>query len=184
MYNQYGEYEKAINDCNAGIKLDSNYFKFYINRGVSFRKTGQYDIALADISKAIEKNPKSYETYLDRGILFTDQFNMYEQGIADFRVYLTFRPEDLNGDHNMSVAYYKYRNYDSAMVYCDKAIALAPDVAGPYYIKALISEAKGVFQDAFTYGSKARQLGFSLDDATLLRWQQNAGIQQVSMGKP
>ena len=182
MYNQYKEYEKAIQDCNNGLKLDSNYFKFYVNRGVSYRNTGQYEIALADFSKAILKNPKSYDTYLDRGILYTDQFMKYDLGIADFKIYLSFRPEDVNGSYNMAVAYYKKENFDSAVAYCNKAIQISPENAGPYFIKALISEARSDFNNAFLFGSQAKQLGYALDDAQLLNWQKKAGVPQVSLG--
>jgi len=181
MYNQYQEYDKAIYDCNEGLKLDSNYFKFYINRGVSFRNTGRFDLAIADFSKAIEKNPKSFDTYLDRGILYTDQLMKYDQGISDFKVFLGYRPDDVNGNYNLGVAYYKKQDFDSSLVYCDKAIRLSPETSGPYFIKALISEAKGNFTDAYSYGSKARQLGYSIDNARLELWRKNAGIPSMTL---
>jgi protein O-mannosyl-transferase len=181
MYNQYKEYDKAIRDCNEGIKLDSNYFKFYVNRAVSYRNMGQYDVALADFSKALSKNPKDYSTYLDRGILYTDRFMKYDQGIADFKIYLTYRADDVNGYHNMAVAYFKKQSYDSAVIYCDLAINKSPELAGPYYIKALISDAAGDFSNAFSFGSKARQLGYTIDETLLQNWQQKAGIPKVTL---
>ena len=182
MYNQYKEYDKAIKDCNDGLNLDSNYFKFYVNRAVSYRNTGRYEIALADFSKAILKNPKSYDNYLDRGILYTDRFMKYDLGIADFKVYLKFRPDDANGNYNLAVAFYKKQIFDSALVYCNKAILLSPQGYGPYYIMALISDARGDFNNAFLLGSKAKQLGYAVDDALLLSWQKKAGVPQVTMG--
>ncbi len=182
MYNQYKEYDKAIRDCNDGLRLDSNYFKLYINRGVSYRNTGRYDLAFADFSTAIRKNPKSYETYLDRGILYTDQFGKFDPGIADFRVYLAFRPTDVNGVYNMAVAYYKKQVFDSAVVYCNKAVGLSPQNSGPYYIMALISEARGDYAGAFNFGSKARELGYAIDEGMMQNWQVKAGIAPVSLG--
>ncbi len=183
IYNQsdYKEYEKAIQDCNTGLKLDSNYFKFYINRAVSYRNTGKWEIALADFSKAILKNPKSYDTYLDRGILYTDKFMKYDLGIADFRVYLNFRPNDVNGNYNMAVACYKNLNFDSAIVYCNKAIRLSPQEAGPHYIIALISDYRGDFNNAYLFGSRAKQYGYEVDESQLLNWQKKAGIPQVKL---
>ena len=179
--NEYKDYEKAIQDCNAGLKLDSNYFKFYINRAVSYRNTGRYDNALADFSKAILKNPKSYDTYLDRGILYTDKFMKYDLGIADFKVYLNFRPNDVNGNYNMAVAFYKNLNFDSAIVYCNKAIQLSPQESGPHYIIALISDYRGDFTNAYLFGSKAKQYGYEVEESQLLNWQKKAGIPQVKL---
>jgi lipoprotein NlpI len=183
MYNQYKEYDKAIRDCNDGINLDSNYFKFYINRGVSYRNTGRYELAFADFSKAIEKNPKSYETYLDRGILYTDQFMNYDAGIADFRIYMNFRPTDANVYYNMSVAFYKKQLYDSAIVYCKKAIQVSPQLSGPYYVMAIISDARGDYNSASEYGSKARELGYTVDEAQLQNWQNKAGMVALTLGR-
>jgi tetratricopeptide (TPR) repeat protein len=182
MYNQYKEYDKAIRDCNEGLSIDSNYFKFYVNRAVSYRNTGRYDMAFADFSKALLKNPKDYNTYLDRGILYTDQFMKYDLGIADFKVYLKYRPDNVDGYYNMAVAHFKKQSFDTAIDYCNQAIQISSEIAGPYYIKALISDARGDFNNAFLFGSKAKQLGYAFEDTQLKIWQQKAGIPDVSIG--
>lgn len=178
IYNQdpYKQYDKAIKDCNDGLKVDSNSFKLYINRGTSFRKLAMYDLALADFSKALQKNPKSYDTYLDRGILYTDQFAKYDLGIADFREFLKFSPNNKDGNYNLGVAFYKKGVYDSSMVYTQKAIALSKDYALAHYLCALLYGLKNDFSNAYYQGSQAQMLGCSVDQNLLKEWRVNAKI--------
>lgn len=178
IYNQdpYKQYDKAIKDCNDGLKVDSNSFKLYINRGTSFRKLAMYDLALADFSKALKKNPKSYDTYLDRGILYTDQFAKYDLGIADFREFLKFSPNNKDGNYNMGVAFYKKGDYDSSMVYTLKAIAISKDYAGAHYLCSLLYAMKNDYSNAYYHGSQAEMLGFSMDQDLMKNWRVKANI--------
>jgi Tfp pilus assembly protein PilF len=176
MYLQYKQYDKAIKDCNDGLKIDSTQFKLYINRGTAYRHLAMYDLALKEFSHAIKQNPESYDTYLDRGIMYTDQFNKYDSGIADFRHFLKFRPDNPNGNLNLGVAYYKNKNYDSSLNYLAKSAALSPDSPNPYYIFALVYAAKLDFAKAYEYGSRAQSLGMTMDNTLLESWRKNANI--------
>ena len=176
IYIQYKQFDKTIQDCNEGLKIDSNHFKLYINRGTAYRDMGIYDLALKDFTKAIEKNPRSYDTYLDRGILYTDQFNVLDKGVSDFRYYLKFRPEDKNGNYNLAVAYFKKQNFDSSLFFCNKTLQLSPDYPGAHYISALIFAVKQDYAKAYEQGSMALSLGFGVDQSLLESWHNKANI--------
>jgi tetratricopeptide (TPR) repeat protein len=176
MYIQYKQYDKAIKDCDEGLKIDSNHYKLYINRGTAYRDMAVYDLALENFSAAIRKNPKSYDTYLDRGILYTDHFNKLDSGVSDFRYYQLFRPDEKNGNYNLGVAYYKKQNYDSALYFCKRTLEIAPDYAGAYFVSALVYAVKQDFVKAYEHGSRAQALGFGIDQAMLDGWRKNANI--------
>jgi protein O-mannosyl-transferase len=178
IYNQdpYKQYDKAIKDCNDGLKVDSNNFKLYINRGTSFRKLEMYDLAINDFSKALQKNPKSNDTYLDRGILYTDRFAKYDLGIADFREFLKHAPNNKDGYYNMGVAFYKKGVYDSSMVYTLKAIALSREYALAHFLCAILYSLKNDYKDAYYHGSQAEMLGYSIDQELLKSWRIKAEI--------
>lgn len=176
MYLQYKQYDKAIRDCNDGLKIDSNRHKLYINRGTAYRAMGMYDLALNDFTTAILKNPESIDTYLDRGILYTDHFDQYDRGISDFRKFLTFKPRDKNGNYNLAVAFYKNHDFDSSLYYCDRTLEISPDYVAVHYIRALVYAAQKDYVKAYENGNKAQSLGFSVDPALLSRWRENAHI--------
>ena len=176
MYMQYKENEKAIKDCDEGLKIDSTQYKLYINRGTAYRNLAAYDLALTNFTAAILKNPKSYDTYLDRGILYTDRLNKIDSGISDFRYFLKFRPDDIHGNYNLSVAYYKKPNYDSSLFFSEKTLVLSPDYPDAHYMCAIAWAAKQDFVKAYEHGSKAQSLGFGIDSKLLDSWRKNANI--------
>lgn len=175
IYNQdeYKEYNKALDDCNAGLKVDSNNYKLYINRGTAYRNLERYDLALDDFTRAIEKNPESVESYLDRGILYTDRFGEYDKGIADFNKYLTQHPDHRDATYNLGVAYYKKGSYDSALIYLNKVLAKYSDNASAHFVAAVIYGEKKDFRNAYNHGIKAKEYGYDVSLNLLNYWQMN-----------
>ncbi len=176
MYIQYKQFDKALKDCDDGLKIDSTQYKLNLNRGTVYRNLAMYDQALREFSSALRINPQSVDTYLDRGILYTDRFSKYDSGIADFRHYLSYRPNDKNGNFNLGVAYYKNQNYDSSLNYLAKTLELSPDYKEAYYIRAVVYALKLDYAKAYENGSRAQSIGFSIDKALLESWRKNANI--------
>ena len=126
IFNENKQYDDALKDLSNGLKIDSTNFTLYKSRGIIYDNTGKYGLAMMNYSKAIKYNPEEYKCYFLRGILFTDKFAKYDLGIADFKKFLTHSPDDLNANFNLCVANYKKGSFDSARVYCLKALRLNP----------------------------------------------------------
>ena len=54
LYNNTGEYHKAIAAFTRAIELDPNFAPAYSNRGWAYIELGQYEQAIADYNKAAE----------------------------------------------------------------------------------------------------------------------------------
>jgi len=52
-YNEKGEYDLAIADCNRAIELDPNLAVAYYNRGLAYKEQGKKAEAIADFEKFI-----------------------------------------------------------------------------------------------------------------------------------
>ena len=57
VYNNKGEYHKAIIAFTKAIELDPSLALAYNNRGWAYIELGQYEQAIADYDKAIELDP-------------------------------------------------------------------------------------------------------------------------------
>jgi tetratricopeptide (TPR) repeat protein len=182
MYNHTDQYDKAMQDCNEGLKLEPDNFKLYVNRGISYRNTKQYGLAVKDYDRALQINPENWETYIDRGTIYTDFLSDFDKGIADFKTLLKHDPSHPDGNFNLGVAYLKKGVYDSSLVYTLKAIRLNPKNPTANYICALLYERKLDYQKACLYGNQARLLGFAIEDDVLKKWKQRAeaGTSDVS----
>jgi len=170
IYNQYDRYREAIADCDAGIAIDPDHYKLYVNRGISHKRLKQYDLAVRDFTVAIEKEPHDYQSYMERGIIYTDHLNQPEEGIPDFRTYLEHNPEHPHANFNMAVAWFKLREFDSAMVYCLRAMEFNPQNPVPYYIAAVIHADRNDFENALAMGTKAKAMGYAIDEKLLKTW--------------
>ena len=70
VYDEMGEYGKAIADYNKAIELDPNHALAYYNRGCAYGEIGEYEKAIADYNKAIELNPNDADAYYNRGLAY------------------------------------------------------------------------------------------------------------------
>jgi tetratricopeptide (TPR) repeat protein len=62
-----GDYDRAIDDFSAAIRLDPNYGIAYSNRGRAWTVLLELDRAIADFNEAIRINPKHANAYFNRG---------------------------------------------------------------------------------------------------------------------
>ena len=57
IYEQKGDYDRAIADYNESIRLDPIYALAYRNRASLYIKKGDYNRAMADLNEAIRLDP-------------------------------------------------------------------------------------------------------------------------------
>src|SRR5262249_47580211 len=85
LYFNNGDYDRAIADFSAFIRLRPNSVVAFNERGLSFGKKGDYDKAIADYTEAIRLNPFwSALPYYNRGSAYEKKGEL-EKALADFR---------------------------------------------------------------------------------------------------
>ena len=80
------DYDKAIADYTAAIRLRPHVTVDYSARGWVYAQKGDYDNAIADYTEVIGLNPKDGEAYYDRGSAYYEKrdTNLYPKAEADF----------------------------------------------------------------------------------------------------
>ncbi|MBA3704951.1 MAG: tetratricopeptide repeat protein [Bacteroidetes bacterium] len=174
MYNEFGQYDQAIEDFNRGMQIDPKFFRLYLNRGLSYQRKKDYQNALADYTKSIELDTSEGQSFFNRGVIYTDMLNKYDLGILDFKRALIKNPDNVDGMVNMGVAYYKSEKYDLAMEQYNKAQKLKPDEGKIYYFRALVYEAQGNYAKAVMDANTAVSNGYGVDAAVISKWQELA----------
>jgi tetratricopeptide (TPR) repeat protein len=61
------DYDRAIADFDAAIKLDPSSASAFANRGIAYERKKNYKMAVADYTEAIRLDPKYPNYYFDRG---------------------------------------------------------------------------------------------------------------------
>jgi hypothetical protein len=85
LYFTDGDYDRAITDFSAFIRLSPNSVAAFNERGWSYAKKGDYDRAIADYTEAIRLDPVwSALPYYNRGSAYEKKGEL-DKALADFR---------------------------------------------------------------------------------------------------
>src|SRR5262249_4283868 len=70
LYDDAGDFERAIPDYDNAIRLDPSYANAYSNRGNAHRAMGNFERAIADYSDAIRLDPDNPNRVRSRGYAY------------------------------------------------------------------------------------------------------------------
>lgn len=93
IYIESGQFEKAVEDFDQLIRLDSKDARTYSLRAQCFKELGRYKEAERDLSKAIKLDGREPMYYHARARLFWRQ-EKYAKAEADIKIELSMRPKD------------------------------------------------------------------------------------------
>jgi len=167
-------YDRAIDDYNKAIRLDTKYAVGFNNRGIAYLRKGRIDRAIEDFDEAIRLNPKYAMAFVNRAIAHQ------EKALWDFDAYLAEgKYEDLairdldkaiRLDRNNAIAFRtrgfvntRMQRYDRAIQDFDEAIRLDPRVGSHFSGRAYALRFVGQYERAIADYRKA--LTLQLDDA-------------------
>ncbi len=87
------QYDRAIADYSAALRLDPSYRVAYYYRGVSNSFIGQFDFAIRDFNAAIRLGRKDSFVYKRRGNAYRN-LRQFDRAIRDFDISLRLNPKD------------------------------------------------------------------------------------------
>jgi tetratricopeptide (TPR) repeat protein len=99
-----GEYDRAIADFDAAIRLDPASASTFNNRGSAWYAKGDPDRAIADFDKAIQLDPDYAFAYNNRGEVWKDKGD-FNRAIADYGKAIGLNPSYTAAYTNRALAY-------------------------------------------------------------------------------
>ncbi len=120
-----GDYQAAIDQYTAVLKLASDYAPAYNNRGFAYINLGQYDRAVADLNEALQLRPDYAAAYNNRGLAY-DNLGRYEQAMADLNEALRLNPDYADAYYNRGMVYKHLGQYEQATADYSKVIGFDP----------------------------------------------------------
>ena len=131
MLASQGSHEAAIQKYDAAIEVNPSISVGYINRGLAWLGLKRYSDALVDLNHAAELQPNLAVIYSNRSVIFR------EMGQRDASAQDCLKAIELAGEAaidghaygNMATYYFELGQYNLAITYYEKAIALQPDNA-------------------------------------------------------
>ena len=148
VHMEKGDYDAAIGDYNAALRLNPNDATAYHSRGTAYLATRHYDAALRDYNAALRLNPND-ATYDLRGATYLAKGH-YDAALRDFNMALSLNPNNPNAYANRGRVYSEKGDYGAALRDYDVALRLEPNSHVTYLTRGVVKFAAGRFSDAAT----------------------------------
>jgi tetratricopeptide (TPR) repeat protein len=147
VYDDKGQYDRAIQDYDQAVRLDPNYANAYNNRGIAYANKGQYDRAIQEYNQGLSLDPDDAIAYNNRGNAHADK-GQYDRAIQDFNQAIRLDPDYAYAYNNRGSIYNAKRQFDRAIQDFNQALRLDPDYAYAYNNRGNAYERKGQYDRA------------------------------------
>lgn len=157
-YFRLGDYQKAIAEYTAVIRLNPDSAEAYFNRGIAYVHLGDCQAAVADFTQAIQLNPDKDDAYYNRGNAYSILAN-YQAAIIDYTQAIQLNPSNTNAYHYRGIARCKaLADYQGAIEDYTQAIELNADYADAYYNRGNAHSQLGNYSEAIEDFQQASEL--------------------------
>ena len=137
-----GKYSDGLEKLNQAIALKKDWELPYFYRGVANQALENFDDAILDYTKAIEINPQMTDAYYNRAKILLSRKDVenpdINRAISDLEKALEQDPNFADALYAMGAAQKKLENYEKAIEYLERVIALQPDFIYAKALKTLI----------------------------------------------
>ena len=114
LLGQQGKHEEAIEAYTEALRLKSNYYEVYTNRGGAKAAQRRYKDAIRDYDEALRLKPEDVIAYYNRGNA-NRELKQYAAAIADYDEAIRLKPDDADAYHNRGLAKYKLDRHEVAI---------------------------------------------------------------------
>jgi tetratricopeptide (TPR) repeat protein len=147
-YRVNGDYDRALADTNAAMRVNANFAGLYLERGLAYEGRGDHERAIADLTEAIRRDGTLVSAYFGRAMAYEAVGDRDRAG-ADL-------DEAMRLDRNLVAGLYiqrgyaakAARDYDKAIAAFDRAIELNGRWLITYFGRGASYEGRGDIERA------------------------------------
>lgn len=137
-----GKFESGIEKINRSIELKNDWEIPYFYRAVAHHSLGNYDEAMLDYTKALLLNDKMTDAYYNRAKIILTKKNAdrseIEKAVLDLEKALEADEKFLEALYAMAAAQKKLENYEKALEYLERLLAIEPEAVNARALKKLL----------------------------------------------
>lgn len=111
-----GDLQKAYDQYQEAIKLDSSNPTLYNNFGNVARDLGKYEDSVSAYQKAISLNPKAIDSYTNLANLYIFTLGKIDLGIEVFKNALASNPGNVDLQIQLAIAYEQQLDFNEATI--------------------------------------------------------------------
>ena len=184
-YLRLGKLERAIDDCNAALRLNGKLADAYFVRGQAEKQSGDAAKAAADFSEALENSPDRADVLTARAALYQQMAGTgvdreqarkrLDTALKDLEKALRAQPRDTTSLVCRAEICFDIGDYQSAIEDCDKALDNDSHLSSARIARARALIEKGETDKAIADCTAAIQADDKRLDAYVVRAQARVG---------
>ncbi len=142
LYRMQSDFDAAIADYSAAIRLSPDDPNAYYGRGVIYFVQNEYEKAYKDMTQLASIAPDVSTTYYFLGLL-NNQLKKYGDAVKQFDTYIKAVPNDSDAYAGRATAYVGQKQYKQALADLNQAIKIKPNIAEFYLQRGLVQQKLG-----------------------------------------
>jgi Tfp pilus assembly protein PilF len=142
-YHGAGQYQLAIADDDAAIRLTPGSAIAFGNRGATYADMGNFAQAIHDYDSAISLDPTFSRAFSNRCFAKAAANQALDQALADCSEALKLSPGDIGALSNRGFVELRLNQPGPALTDLNAALAIDPERADPLYLRALVEQSQG-----------------------------------------
>ncbi len=128
----------ALENYNHAIRIKPDYYEAILNRSNAFSELGRVESALMDLETIRKAFPDTSTVYFAQGLV-KSKAKDYRGAIEAFSKAGSIDPSSVEVPINIGTIHYYQKDFDSAKLYLNKALAIDPTQGSTYNALALIA---------------------------------------------
>jgi tetratricopeptide (TPR) repeat protein len=141
-YNDKGDHDRAIQDCDQAIRLHPGYLDAYLFRGHAYFNKGDNDRAIQDYDQAVALGSNGANTFVQRGAAYHMKGDN-ARAIQDLDQAIMLSPNDATAFYIRGAAYEAEKDNSHAIQDYGQAIRLVPRFAASLYRRGVLEKLTG-----------------------------------------
>ena len=154
VFQDLGNYTRAIADYDRAIQINSNDARAFNNRGNAWSSLGNHARAIEDFDRALAINPLHAGAYNNRGLVYNVLGN-YTRAIQDFDKAIDIDHKSAQFFNNRGFGYAVLGKNSRAFEDFNMAIEIDPHYAEAHYNLGIFYQNSGKYRHAIDYYDKA-----------------------------
>ena len=131
LYNDFGEFAKALPALDQAIAIDSSQSAAYTEKGYAHRRLGQFDEAIAAFKTALSLDEEEYIPAYELGSLYREK-KMYSEAERYLQQSLRNKADNAKALNELGAVQRHLGKNSQAISSFNKAISLDPEDSEPY----------------------------------------------------
>ena len=177
-YASKGQWEMAMTEFQAALRLDPNDADAHNNLGLAYASKGLPDMAITEYQTALNLKPDYAKAHDNLGLAYASK-GLPDMAITEYQTALNLNPDYAKAHDNLGLAYASKGQWEMAMTEFQAALRLDPDHADAHNNLGASYWSKGFLDMAITEFQAALRL--NPDHA---KAHNNLGLAYASKGLP